>query len=543
MRASKNYLFLLGIIILFSAVLRFWSISIYPPALYTDEAGQGYNAYSLLVTGLDEHGALLPMSLRSFGDWKPPVQTYLSIPFMFFFGLSEETTRLPSILLGILSIAVSYFVARELKLSTKVSLLAAFFLALSPWAIHQSRSAMLVLVAFYFFLLGSLFLLKGTRKKWYILSALFFGISIYSYYGMRLVVPLFLFAYFLLLTKKRHLLKEGFFPFCIAFLIIIFPLFISFTKNPDVVFGRAKTISVFYDKGIGLRIWELSSQDGMNNVFVSRFYHNKVYLYSIDILRRFFSQLDVEFLFINGSTTPPFWIPHMGVMYLLDCIFLIAGFFAFVKKKIDSLLFLLIFLSVGILPGALTFMSPSANRTFNSVFPLTLFVAIGVSYFIFRIGRNKWRYLMISIVVLLYSFQFYSFEINYFKELPLHFANQWAYGYKQLVQYTEKLEHKYDKIVVLPQSNMGYIYLLFYANDPIAKNKDVKRDYLPDQYGYEMVPIIGKYIFMKSGTMVDARKSYPGSVLFVGTQQEMVQENSLQKIYNPDGTTAFVISE
>src|SRR3970040_1732828 len=96
----KKSLFFLLLILVLAALLRFYHLGTIPPSLYSDEINQGYNAYSLMLTGRDEHGLFLPVSLRSFGDWKPPLPAYLMIPPIYLFGLNEFSVRLPSAILG-----------------------------------------------------------------------------------------------------------------------------------------------------------------------------------------------------------------------------------------------------------------------------------------------------------------------------------------------------------------------------------------------------------------------------------------------------------
>jgi len=62
------------IIFLISLIIRLYQIS-YPPLLW-DEASLGYNAYSILQTGRDEYGKLLPLIFKSFGDYKPGLYAY-----------------------------------------------------------------------------------------------------------------------------------------------------------------------------------------------------------------------------------------------------------------------------------------------------------------------------------------------------------------------------------------------------------------------------------------------------------------------------------
>ena len=74
------------IIIVFTIALvlailtRLYKLGEAPAGLYIDEAGQGYNAYSILKTGKDEFGKLYPFVFRSFIDFKTPVYIYLIVP-------------------------------------------------------------------------------------------------------------------------------------------------------------------------------------------------------------------------------------------------------------------------------------------------------------------------------------------------------------------------------------------------------------------------------------------------------------------------------
>ncbi|MEK7166717.1 MAG: 4-amino-4-deoxy-L-arabinose transferase, partial [Patescibacteria group bacterium] len=58
---SREHIYLYCITIL-AAILRIYGLDQYPPALYSDEVSQGYNAYSILKTGRDEFGTWLPVS-------------------------------------------------------------------------------------------------------------------------------------------------------------------------------------------------------------------------------------------------------------------------------------------------------------------------------------------------------------------------------------------------------------------------------------------------------------------------------------------------
>src|SRR3989304_1484349 len=95
---------LLILVLVLATFLRLWRLDINPPGLTPDEAALGYNAYSILKTGRDEYGDLLPIIFKSFGDYKPGFYVYLTVPFVAVFGLNEWSVRLPSALSGVLAI-------------------------------------------------------------------------------------------------------------------------------------------------------------------------------------------------------------------------------------------------------------------------------------------------------------------------------------------------------------------------------------------------------------------------------------------------------
>src|SRR5437868_4259461 len=97
---KRTTLIILICITLFAGILRLWRLDTVPAGFNIDEAAFGYNAYSILKTGKDEYGTFLPLSLKSFGDYKAAGYAYIDIPFIALFGLNEFSVRLPSAILG-----------------------------------------------------------------------------------------------------------------------------------------------------------------------------------------------------------------------------------------------------------------------------------------------------------------------------------------------------------------------------------------------------------------------------------------------------------
>src|ERR1035437_10797756 len=108
MNKRMVWIFLIGVIVL-ATVLRLWQLGSIPAPLDWDEAALGYDAYSILHTGNDQYGKFMPVVLRSLGDYKPALYTYLSIPSIATFGLNAFAVRLPSAIFGILSVLAVFF--------------------------------------------------------------------------------------------------------------------------------------------------------------------------------------------------------------------------------------------------------------------------------------------------------------------------------------------------------------------------------------------------------------------------------------------------
>ena len=111
----------LVLIIVLAAFLRFYQLGVNPPGLNWDETAHGYNAYSILKTGRDEYGYFMPLSFRSFDDYKPPLYTYLVVPSVAIFGLNSFAVRFPSALLGVLAVLFTYL------MGDVVNMLATFY--------------------------------------------------------------------------------------------------------------------------------------------------------------------------------------------------------------------------------------------------------------------------------------------------------------------------------------------------------------------------------------------------------------------------------
>lgn len=163
MKAKGKILLLL--IIILASYLRLWRLNDIPEGFHSDEAAFGYNAYSILLTSKDEYGKFLPLILRSFDDYKGAVYSYLIIPFIKVFGLSELAVRLPSAIFGVGLTLLSFLIVMKLTGKIKLSILTSFIMAISPWSVFLSRVQSDPLVAVFFCSFKFLFLFNLARER------------------------------------------------------------------------------------------------------------------------------------------------------------------------------------------------------------------------------------------------------------------------------------------------------------------------------------------------------------------------------------------
>ena len=188
-------------ILLIAAALRLVEPGQSPPGLNVDEAVNAWNAWSLLQTGMDQHGVPWPVfDSRGFGQGMTTVYLYALIPFQARFGLSAESARLPAAVGGVLAVLLLFYVGRRL-FGGAVGLAAAGLLAINPWHIQQSRWGhmgalfpLLVLLALAAMLAANLPLDDLGRKprvRVAFAAGLLAGACSYGYFAARLFIPVF----------------------------------------------------------------------------------------------------------------------------------------------------------------------------------------------------------------------------------------------------------------------------------------------------------------------------------------------------------------
>jgi len=538
---------ILSLIVLVGAFLRFYQLGSNPPSIDWDEASIGYNAYSILKTGADEYGNRLPIAFRSFDDYKPPVYIYLTVPSVAVFGLNEFAVRLPAALIGMLAVIVVYFLVKEIfsnwdeKKHKLVALISAFFLAISPWHLQFSRAAFEGNVGMFFLILSLLFFFKGQKNKYlYLLFAVSFVLSIYSYHSFRLINPILLLS--MLIIFYKQLVKQKALVIVSLIIIIIFSAaaYASFFQSSGAG-SRLSMVTIFSDPTLQMESAKNVETAKKNNDIVGQIINNRRFIFVPTIIKGYFDHFNFDFLFVHGDSGVQHHAYDMGMLYLWDFLFIIIGVI-YLFKNIDRRIMLLIILFLlAPIPAAITTGTPHPVRAIAMIPGFQIFSAVGLVLTLAVLLKNKNKlFAMIASVViigcLIFNIKYYL--NSYYVVTPIRYGYFWQYGYKEALSYAKDNETNFKNIIFTYEYDQPYIYYLFYNKlDPswYQKNWNYNGNGTTDRFKR----VIGKYIFENIDYSRDVK--IPNTLL-IGTPKE-IPENAkvIKTIKYLDGKVAFKI--
>lgn len=534
----KIHKIILPLILIAAFLIRFIDIS-NTPALNPDEAALGYNAYSLIQTGKDEHGTSWPLHFKSFGDYKPGGYVYLSLPFIKVLGLTPLAVRLPNLILSLLTIFFLYKLILLLSKSQGLALISAFVLTFSPWHIHFSRGAWESSAALSFIIIGTYFFFKSIQSKFiknFSIFLIFYIGSLYIYHSTRLIAPLLGLSlcvlYFKFLLKK---LPQILIPLFFA-AVLVLPVLFSFLNNGGTT--RLGGVGLSADQGPINRSNELLNQHQQLSLPI-KIIHNKRVLYLISWAQKYSSHFDLNFLGINGDEVPRSKVPENGQLLLIDIIFLFLGFIFIIKTNIlanKTKIFLFLFLFISPIASSLTFQAPSALRALAMVIPLSIFIAGGLFGFFKFFKKYKIYKLLLVIIILIYTYFIAYYLDSYFFHYAKRYPFAWQYKFNEVVPFLESQKNEFKNIYITNKYDQPYILFLFFSRYPPTQIQSQIKLTVPDQYGFSTVTQYDNYHFGK----IDWENISSNSLVVV-SDEVITNENPFKIIYFSNGQPAFKI--
>lgn len=464
---------ILPCLVIVGLLLRVIFINNSPPSLYGDELTITLDAYSLLKTGQDQLGNLLPLTF-SMGAGRPAGYVYGSIPFVAIFGLSALGIRALSILSGIGIIILLYYIGRKL-FSEKVGIAAAFIGSVSPWDISLSRGGFEAHFALFLVLLGTyLFIQAKNTPVFYIISALSFGLTLHTYPTYKVSLLLFLPLLLWYQGDLKRVLNDHRKYFLAGVGIFIFfsslSLIQTFTGGSE---ARFLGINIFaQDKLKDTIVQKINFERQITQLpqSISKYFHNKPIEYAKVFSENYLQNFSIDFLILHGDRNPRHNMATMGEIYFIELVLIFIGFITSWYKEKRTKIFLLSWLFLAPIPAAIID-TPHALRSAFMFPPLVLFSAVGLIT-VFN-HKNK---LFSVLILMIFIFQFIFFVQKLYFLAPKEYSNFWSYSAKLASQIAKNNKDKFAYVILSDRiDNIEFAYPVYAKIDPntiISQNQN-----------------------------------------------------------------------
>lgn len=504
---KNNWLILL--IFILGLLLRFIYLSKIPSELNRDEVSVGFNAYSLLQTGKDEHGrGPWPLIFKAFGDYKIPGYIYLTVPLVKIFSLNAFSVRFPAAFFGSLTILIIYLLMKELwPKKESLALLTALFLAIAPFHLHYSRQQFEAPVALFFSLAGLVFLLKARKKTVYLFFSLpFFIASFFTYNASLFIVPI-LIIFTILVFNQEYDLKSRWKTILVFVILLLLSWLAYWQLIKEGNRGRANT-TIFNQIKNTQQIEH--SLHYLNNagmpLFIARVFYNKPLSWLNEFIKNYLAAFNPKFIFISGDNNSWHGLGRLnyGNILFVFLPLVILGFYQLgINLSSKPNLWLVGYFLIAPLANGITIDSPILTRLLDFHLVLIILAAIG---FIFLWQRYlKHKQLISSLVLFLLVFFNLSYLGSYFLVFPKKLDRFWNPGIKEAAEFIKNNQADYDAIFVSSNLDVGYIFLAFYL--PFEPN-DFQKNAVWELAGFERVKNYGKFYFDRNDLDIEKREEF-----------------------------------
>lgn len=307
------------LLLLLTAAVYFWRIGNAPLYLAPDEVIIANDAYAVATTGRAHDGTFFPLYFLAGANkaWFMPVIYYAIAAVLQVLPLAEWSIRTPTVLAGIVSIALTYLVGRRLYADRLSALVAAFVIACAPAFFILSRYALDYTLPVPFvlaWLLCLLIALERPRSAWWFAAAgLSLGVGWYAYISSIVMMPIYFAMTLLVIAARRRGWREAA-AFTVAFVLPLAFFAGWLAQHPEAIEATARRYG-----------WIETLPPGAVSTAPS--------LDVRAIFGRYMNFFRSDFLFRLGDTYLPFSTRTVGVFVGASGVLMAAGIFSVLTTR------------------------------------------------------------------------------------------------------------------------------------------------------------------------------------------------------------------
>lgn len=391
---NKHYkkIWIVFVVILFITVIyKFGDI---PTYIGVDEAGMAYDALNLAEYGTDRYMNSYPLYLTNFGTGQSSLCAYLVALCIKLFGANMISYRLPTLLIYLMSVTVSYLLISKAK-NKKMALLFTFLIITCPWNISNARMALDCNLYAGLFMLDLYLLNKAKKNYQFFIAGISIGITLYTYSLSWISLPIFLavWAIYMLYIKRvkfRQILIMG-----IPIAIFAFPLIYFLLLNFGVV-GQTH---------LGIFTLPILPSFGAGEVSIMNWFRT--------------GGESLKTIFLGNETIYLIYVPLFIIGYVIEFRQAIKE----IKKKEYGISTVMVIAFTTLLIGLLLARIPTPNKANVLYIPLLYFVTLAI----LSISKNSRIILSVFIILIIalcidYEHYYYSYRgttSNWFEDTYL----------------------------------------------------------------------------------------------------------------------------
>jgi 4-amino-4-deoxy-L-arabinose transferase-like glycosyltransferase len=353
---------LVVLVLLVALVFRAYDLEGIPPGLDGDEM---FNAWDGLRAWSRPFSVFVPTNYGS-----ETTLIYLIALATRVLGVARWTVRLPSVMCGVLTVAMTWAFAKRL-FGLRVAVLAAALVAVSGWPVFLSRVALRAVLQPLFQIIAVYALwraLEMRSTRWSVAAGVFLGLTQYTYTASRLFPPVVVGWLLVALLNSRYLLRGNWGRLvligAVAILVVV-PLALYAAQHWDIFTYRVS-----------------ETDKEFNRLLAGNF--GPVWNSFKATLGMFTVEGDSGWRY-NPSGRPVFDAATGAFFYLG----LVVSLWR-LRRPAYSLL--LVWLPVMLLPGILATGAPSFWRSVGALTPIYLMPAIGADFAWGRVAQWSRRY-------------------------------------------------------------------------------------------------------------------------------------------------------
>ncbi len=511
----KQYKFWIywSVIIVLALVLRVYQLNAVPNGLTIDEAAIGYNGFAIARQHRDEWLEFMPLSFKSFGEYKPPVAIYAVAVLSLFFETTTFIIRLPMAIAGVVTVVASYALARKLLNDSTAALFVMLLVAVSPLNIHFSRIAFESSIGVALATVGAVFFVwadeyqKRKQFLFYFLAGLSWAVALYSNHTTKMMVPFIILG---LLWYKRRLLKKNYLQMstvviltCLAAIPIIIQMISAEATSAAETSNRLVMTSALID------------EDGLKPI------SSIVEIIITNLLAHF----DPRFLIFGLTDDLRHGNGVYGILSFLEAVLVVTGtLYIVIKKELrKKYLWILLVCVIALLPAVISTPVPHANRIHHIMVWIQILAGVGLVQLLSHFNEKK-KTLVVGGMALVIFLQLAWQLPNYYRVYTTVAAEDFQYGFAEVVGYASMYEAEVNEIYFTDAYDQVYIYLLLY------------KKVLPLSYHH------GALIKYKILPTKWAEHANSKNILVIAAPDEVPESiTPTHTVYFPDGTIAFKV--